>query len=392
MNGRVIDIAIVGGGLAGGLTALAIHRARPDLRIALVESGETLGGNHRWSWFSSDMSDDGAALLAEFSSCAWPGYEVRFPGYTRALETPYNSLSSADFDTRLRELLPDGSVLTGQAVAALTSTGIELADGEPVQARAVIDARGLTEAPDLEGGWQVFMGKHLRTASPHGVERPIIMDASVEQHDAYRFVYTLPLGPDELFVEDTYYADSPSLDRNALSARIDAYCLDQGWSGEEIGTETGVLPVITGGDFGRFRERHAIPGVATIGARAGLAHPLTSYTLSFAVETALAIADRADLPGEDLAAAIDERGRTHWRRTQFYRKLGRMLFGAAKPKERYNVFARFYRMPEPLIERFYAGNSNPLDEARVLSGKPPVPVLAAMRALATRGKPLVHAK
>ena len=389
MNGRVIDIAIVGGGLAGGLTALAVHRARPDLRIALVESGDMLGGNHRWSWFSSDMSDEGAALLAEFPSAAWEGYDVRFPGYERTLETGYNSLSSVDFDKRLRELLPEGSILAGRTVASLCAHGIVLADGEPVEARAVIDARGITRADDLEGGWQVFMGRHIRTARPHGIDRPIIMDATVEQHDAYRFVYTLPLGPNELFVEDTYYADSPLLDRAVLSARIDAYCADHGWTGEEIGSETGVLPVITGGDFDRFRASQAIPGVATIGARGGLTHPLTSYTLSFAVETALAIAGDADLSGDELAATIDRRARTHWRGTQFYRKLGRMLFGAAKPKERYKVFARFYRMPEPLIERFYAGRSNTLDEAMVLSGKPPVPVLAAMRALATRGNPLV---
>jgi lycopene beta-cyclase len=34
-----------------------------------------------------------------------------------------------------------------------------------------------------------------------------------------------------------------------------------------------------------------------------------------------------------------------------------------------------------LIERFYAGRSNWLDRIRILAGKPPVPVLAAIRAL-----------
>ena len=62
MNGGRHDFAILGGGLSGGLTALALHRARPDLSLCLLEQGETLGGNHRWSWFSSDLSDAGTGL------------------------------------------------------------------------------------------------------------------------------------------------------------------------------------------------------------------------------------------------------------------------------------------------------------------------------------------
>jgi lycopene beta-cyclase len=66
-----------------------------------------------------------------------------------------------------------------------------------------------------------------------------------------------------------------------------------------------------------------------------------------------------------------------------------MLFAAA-PEQRWRVFARFYRLPENLIERFYAGRSTRADQARVLCGKPPVPVLGAIRALAGSGEPLMR--
>ncbi|WP_188643715.1 lycopene beta-cyclase CrtY [Tsuneonella deserti] len=388
MNGRTIDIAIAGGGLAGGLIALALRRARPDLRVALVEAGPTLGGNHRWSWFASDLDAEGTALLRELHQTRWDGYSVRFPGHARDLATPYHSLASADFDAGLRRLLPEGTVHCDRPIAALDARGIDLADGERVEARCVIDCRGIERAPQLQGGWQVFMGRRLRTARPHGIERPVIMDAAVEQHGAYRFVYTLPLSGDELFVEDTYYADSPLLDRTVLAGRIDRYCEARGWDGERLDHETGVLPVVTGGDFAAFQAAHRTPGVAVAGARGGFVHPLTSYTLPFAAATAIAIAREADLPGERLAAMMEARARAHWRRTRFYRQLGRMLFGAGSPDERYKVFGRFYRLPEPLIERFYAARSTPGDRARVLCGKPPVPVLGAIRSLVTPGAPL----
>jgi len=390
------DIAIAGGGLSGGLIALALRRARPELSVVLVEQGEAPGGNHRWSWFASDLlggdlPEGGEALLADIRKTGWDaGHDVRFPGHARTLAGGYRSLASPDFAAALRRALPEGAICTRATVTAIDGEGLTLESGERINARAVIDCRGDAPSPHLTGGWQVFMGRHLRTPAPHGIERPVIMDATVDQPGAYRFVYVLPLGGFELFVEDTYYADSPALDRRALSSRIDAYCAEHGWQGEILGHETGVLPVITGGDFAAFQASRRIPGVAIAGARGGFVHPLTSYTLPFAVETALAIAREADLPGEQLAAMLEARGREHWRRTRFYRRLGAMLFGAGAPEQRYRVFERFHRLDEGLIARFYAGRSTRGDRARILCGKPPVPLLGALRALLAPGAPMAQ--
>ncbi len=112
--------------------------------------------------------------------------------------------------------------------------------------------------------------------------------------------------------------------------------------------------------------------------------------MPFAVDIALAIAADADLPGEQMAAMLADRARRHWRAMRFYRQLGAMLFGAGAPEQRYRMFERFYRLPEPLVERFYAGRSSWADRARVLCGKPPVPIAGALRALTARGKPLME--
>jgi lycopene beta-cyclase len=391
MSSRACDIAIVGGGLSGGLIAMALALHRPELRVLLLESGTEPGGNHRWSWFASDLSPAGTALMHPFRKVEWAeGYEVGFPGLLRHLSSPYRSLSSVDFAAALRRTLAPDSIRTRCQVVALDAAGVDLADGPRILARAVIDCRGQVASPHLTGGWQLFMGRHLRTPQPHGVRHPVIMDAAVEQHGAYRFVYTLPLGASDLFVEDTYYADSPVLDRSALSGRIDAYCNRSGWQGDIIGHETGVLPVITGGNFAKFQAQARIEGVGRAGACGGFTHPLTSYSLPYAVETALAIVAEADLPGAQLAALLDARARAHWQATGFYRLLGKMLFGAALPDERYRIFERFYGLSEPLIERFYAGRSTLADKARILCGRPPVPVLRAIPALLARGNPLLE--
>jgi len=386
------DIAIVGGGLAGGLAALALARHRPDLSLRLIEEGAAPGGNHRWSWFATDLSPEGAALMDTFNLTCWSsGYDVAFPGRERTLKTRYRSLASGNFAAALARELPAGTVVTGQAAALLEGDGVTLESGERITARTVIDARGLSGSRHLSGGWQVFMGRTLRLPSPHGVTRPTIMDAQVEQVGGYRFVYVLPLSECEIFIEDTYYQDSPLLDRAALSSRLDAYAAARGWAGEVVGEETGVLPVITGGDFAAFQAEMNTPGVAAIGVRGGFTHPLTSYTLPFAVETALAVAGAADLPGDRLAAMMAERARRHWRATGFYRLLGTMLFGAAEPDQRWRVFSRFYGLSAPLIERFYAGRSTVADRIRILCGRPPVPIGKAIGALTGQQPPLKEA-
>ncbi|MGB3167675.1 MAG: lycopene beta-cyclase CrtY, partial [Alteraurantiacibacter sp.] len=246
----------------------------------------------------------------------------------------------------------------------------------------------------LRGGWQVFMGRHVHTHEPHGVGHPVIMDATVTQSapagngHAYRFVYILPLGAHDVFVEDTYYADKPNLDRNLLSGRIDRYCHANGLDGEPVHFETGVLPVITGGDFAAFQNEQAIPGVAMAGAKGGFVHPLTSYTLPVAAKIALAIARDADLPGEQLAARLAALAKRHWSATGFYRMLGRMLFHGGPAQDRYRIFERFYGLPAPLVARFYAGQSTFADKARVLSGKPPIPLHRGIAALAASSPPL----
>ena len=102
MSASPIDLAIVGGGLAGGLIALAAHRANPAMEIALVEAGDVFGGNHRWSWFDSDLGPEGNALMGAFRAKTWTGgNEVRFPDLTRHLSADYRSLDSRDFDAQI---------------------------------------------------------------------------------------------------------------------------------------------------------------------------------------------------------------------------------------------------------------------------------------------------
>jgi len=377
------ELAIVGGGLAGGLIAHALAVRRPDIDLRLIEAEPMLGGNHIWSFFSNDVEPEDRELVEPFISASWNGYRVKFPRHQRELGVQYNAIRSEDFDRVLRATLRDYAVIEGK-VAHVNPKGVAMQTGQLVRARGVIDARGAGQLRFLDLGWQKFLGQEVRLREPHGLRQPIVMDATVAQEDGYRFVYVLPFAADRLFIEDTYYSDTPLIDRDRLAGHIADYAAAQHWSVAEIvREEAGVLPVAMGGDFDPYWHSGGY-GVAKAGMRAALFHPTTGYSLPDAVHTASFIAGLPDLDSRTLHDLLYQRARALWEERGFYRLLDRMLFRAAEPGERYKLLERFYRLNPALIGRFYAAQSTGLDKARILAGKPPVPLGNAMRVLRER--------
>lgn len=370
------DIAIVGGGLAGGLAALALAARRPDLDVRLIDAGP-VGGNHIWSWFDSDIADEHCWILAPLAHHHWDSYDVAFPRHRRTLNTGYNSTSGTALAAAVASALPEGRVMTAEA-AALSPARVTLADQRSVAARHVIDARGAGNLAMIDCGWQKFLGQRLTVAGGHGLTRPVVMDATVDQLGGYRFVYCLPFDADTVFVEDTYYADTRDFDAAMLRQRIADYAAARGWRLTAVGgEESGALPVVMGGDFDALWP--AEDDLARIGVRAGAFQATTGYSFPDAVRFAALMVDHIDAP--DLAQRLRAAAAAGWRRQRFYRLLDSMLFRAAEPGERYRVLERFYTLAPGLVERFYAGQSTYADKLRILSGKPPVPLGRAVRAI-----------
>ena len=371
------DLLLVGGGLANGLIAYRLAARRPELRILLLEAGPSLGGEHTWSFHESDLDPGQAAWLDPFVVHRWPAYDVIFPGLRRRVGTGYRSVTSGRFHQVLAAALGEG-VRFGVRVEHTEPQGIVLDGGEEIAANALIDGRGFALSPHLTLAWQKFLGLELRFARPHGLTAPIVMDAAVDQRDGFRFVYVLPFGPDRALVEDTYYSDDTSLDDDALRQRIGDYVAARGWTvAAVLREERGVLPITLGGDARASWSGATVPRA---GLRAGLYHPTTGFSLPDAVRLADHICGLRDLSSAGLLAAVRDWSLQRWKEQGFFRLLNRMLFRAGDPSERWRVLRRFYGLPELAIRRFYAGRLVPADKARLLCGKPPVPLLGAVRA------------
>jgi lycopene beta-cyclase len=381
-SGGRTSLLLAGGGLANGLIAYRLAQMRPEISALVVEGADTLGGRHTWSFFDTDI-DAASDWVRVFVAKSWNAYEVRFPKRRRRIANGYHSIASQRFHQVLMSALAERVVL-GCRIQTLGPDWARLADGRLLTAHLVIDGRGPTAAPDLALGYQKFLGQNVRFAADHGLDGPVIMDATVEQSGGYRFIYVLPWDARTALIEDTRYTDGADLDRDELRRGIRDYAHDRNWTIETVlDEEEGILPVALDGDIGAHWRR--ADGVALCGLRAALFHPTTGYSLPDAVGLADAICALPTIDAISVERLIRERSLRLWRERAFFRLLNRMLFRAALPGERYRVLERFYGLPEALIARFYAAKLTRLDKLRLLSGKPPVPIGAALRCLAEKG-------
>ena len=370
-------VIIAGGGLSGGLAAIALAKRRPDLDLLIVEQSEVIGGNHIWSFFDTDVRPSDRWVIDPVKAKHWPDHEIRFPERSRVIPIGYNSIRSTDLDAAVRGVLRPDQMKLGQAIAAVGPNFVELSDRTRLDADCVIDARGPEPMHGLELGWQKFVGRVYRFSKPHGVQRPVVMDATVEQTDGYRFVYYLPFSENELLIEDTYYSRSPDLDRDAIGKRLSEAVARLNGTVEIQSEESGVLPVVMDGNLDALWP--AGDQIAKLGLRGGFFHPTTGYSLPDAVANAAWLASQSSSAG--LTRALRKRSSGLWTERRFFRLLNRMLFRAAEPNQSYKVLQHFYRLPPSVIARFYGARLTFLDKLRILSGRPPVPIGRAISAL-----------
>lgn len=355
---------IVGGGLHGSLAALALSHQKPDQRIAIVEQGDRIGGHHLWSFHADDAPQEAAPWLAPLVQFEWPNYEVRFPGHERVLEHTYRTMTSEALHAAVAQEHAKRDVFLGRH-ADCSEHSVHLDDGTVLHSKIVIDARGADPAlAPKDAGFQKFLGLELLLETDHGITTPILMDASIEQIEGFRFMYVLPFGPRRLFVEDTYFCESPLLDVPALESRIRNYCQALGLTIKGIGRrETGVLPMPW------KAQPQSSKSAICLGVRGNWYHPATAYSVPCALRTALAVATASDR--DDLLAQLVQLAKTHEQQAKFARFLNLMLFRCFEPDQRVHVFERFYRLPEETIRRFYALDMTLSDRVRILSGRPP---------------------
>jgi lycopene beta-cyclase len=376
------DYLLVGGGLASSLIALAVLEAQPAAKVALIERDRAVGGNHLWCFHAGDVTSE-ATFVRPLVGATWPRYEVRFPELSRTLEETYAAVHSEQLARVVEAAFasrPHCRLELGRSVVGATAHSVTMDDGRELNAKVVIASQGPERLPQQPStGYQKFLGLELRLDGPCPIQHPILMDALVPQRDGFRFMYALPFGTDRVLLEDTYFSESPELERAELREEILAYAARQGFRVASVAREeVGVLPLPT-----RMPDLRVAPEQPLVaGYQGGWFHPVTGY--SFPVATRVASAVAACAPQRLRQEVWPRLVREQRAQLRFCLLLNRMFFGAFAPGDRRNVIERFYRLRPELVRRFYALTLTTSDRARIVCGRPPRGFSLA-RALASGG-------
>lgn len=380
------DLIILGGGLSGSLLFASLNRAFPNWKVLLCERSAQLCGDHTWSFHSSDLPEDLRPLVEPLVSQQWPAYEVQFPEFSRKLESTYASIRSQDLAGKIEKLAGSNfTILKDTLVNHFNNSEVHTSKGVFV-ARYVIDCRGWTA---LTGplGYQKFIGLEIQFKKPHGLEIPILKDARVEQTDGYRFVYSLPMTTTNILIEDTYYSNTPEINDDVIYGEILKYAERFGEVDSIVHAEKGCLPLALSTQ--KTDEEHI-----TLGARSQFYQPVTGYSLPQTLQMLNQLLKQlgANQSTESILKSQKEYLAGKSFQWTYFMWLNKMLFLAAEPHLRYQVLQRFYTLDEDLIHRFYRGELRTWDQLRILMGKPPVPVLKAMKVLLTKNHGLETTK
>lgn len=363
------DYILVGAGLANGLIAMAILDRRPNTRIVVIDRAARPGGNHTWCFHMNDIPDSMESIVAPLVGNRWPRYEVRFPGRSRTLAAPYACATSESFSQALLSTLAgarNGHFIAESEVRSAGEHHVQLMNGNRLTGVAVLDGRGPSSSSvDAASGYQKFLGIEVELQSPHDVECPVVMDATIPQIDGFSFLYILPFSPTRLLVEETSFSQSPKLHVEATRMRLLTEMAERGWNiAESVREEAGVLPM----PYGDLPAAD-LSAPLRVGYSGGWFHPATGYSFPIAARVADVI---SALPAGDITGpSLHGLRRRHDEQARFARFLNRMLFTCFEQDRMWNVFDRFYRLPESLIHRFYAMELTGMDRARILFGRPP---------------------
>lgn len=369
------EIIILGGGLWGGLLAYYLQHYHPHVNFKLHEKNDRLGGDHTWSFHQTDLDQKDFNFLRPLISYSWDKQTVLFPKRKRTLSIAYHTILSEDFHQKLTQLIPENKLVF--------KSNVEI-ENFPKDS-LIIDCRNQFSV--AEKGHQHFVGLDVSLEEPHNISYPIIMDATVDQTDGYRFIYYLPFTSNRILIEDTRYTLSSHLDVENYRQEVLNEMKKKNFKVEKVNRiEVGSLPIPLTPPLTKNKK---YPNTYNL---SGNFHDVTGYSLPLAVKAARELTSKlgnGDLSHTNKSTLILF---GDWSKTRrfFYRMLNHLLFFSAPPDQRYRILEHFYRLPEKTIGRFYRVETHLFDFFLILSGRPPVKVLSALKVMLSYFlKPLV---
>jgi len=341
-------VAVLGLGPAGRATASRLAAAGVD--VVVVDPSPDRVWTPTYAAWEDELPGwlpSGVVATRTEQPRAWAGVEHR-------LQRTYVVLDTAGLQQALD--LTGVLVLRGSVVDA-DAHRVTLADGRSVEADLVLDARGTRVSPDRAA--QTAYGLVVPAERAAAAGGPWFMDWRRDHgagSDAVpSFLYAVPLSAEHTLLEETCLVGRPALGLDELRRRLERRLAARGveLDGEEpvervrfsVEAEPGPGPT----------RRGPTDRPVALGARAGVMHPATGYSVAVSLRLAEDVA-HAVAAGEDVWDVL-------WpapaRRVQRLRDMGLTTLLRLPPAGAEQFFAAFFALPAARQRAYLSERADP---------------------------------
>jgi lycopene beta-cyclase len=340
------DVAIVGLGPAG--RALAHRATAAGMAVVSVDPLPHRAWSATYAAWKDELPDwlpPAAVATATHRPTAWTTRR-------HTLERTYCVLDTSKLQSILTRHA--GTVLAGRAVD-LSPTSVRLGDGSTVKAHAVVDARGTGDSPDLaqQTAYGVVVDPDT-AAHALGGDAAVFMDwrrdNGTSPSDTPSFLYGVPLTQDRFLLEETCLVGRPPLPMSELAVRLHDRLRQRGVAvPSHSDVERVRFAVEPPPEAGRAHNSDLV----RFGARAGLMHPGTGYSVAASLLC-------ADLLVRDLLDGSNGR-LWSWRARSVasLRSLGLRVLLNLDAEHTPEFFEYFFDLPPQLQAAYLSDRSNP---------------------------------
>lgn len=344
---EAMDVLVVGAGPAG--MALAAACSRLGLDTGVLDPGPDRPWTATYGLWSEELPAD---LPGDVVAARAEGRAIALTEHRLGWE--YAVLDVPALQAHLVGRAGGVRFHVGRAVGSPEPGVVALADGSHLRAAVVVDAGGRwrpldptpsTQVPAEQTAFGVILD--AETAAPLVSDgEALFMDWRPEHGETGwpTFLYAVPLGGDQVLVEETSLARRPGLVLSTLRRRLHARLARYGIEAPKGARAERV-------SFRVDHPRHRGAGVLGFGAAAPLIHPATGYSLAASLQLAPRVAEAfaAHLPGHPdraLAAAQD----TVWPRAaeviRRIRLIGLEALLRLPPNDVPGFFEQFFELPD----------------------------------------------
>ena len=346
------QVAVLGLGPAGRAAASRLAAAGVD--VVAVDPHPDRRWTPTYAAWADELPDwlaPEAVATRTAHTRAWAGGEHRLDRTYVVLDTP-----------ALQDLLGLAGVrvLRGSVVEA-NAQGVTLADGTEVRADLVLDARGTKPGPDRAA--QTAYGLVVPAERAAAAGGPWFMDWRQDHgagaHAFPSFLYAVPLDADHTLLEETCLVGRPALGLDELRVRLERRLAERGvvLHGDEL-VERVRFSVEAEPRAARPSRRPPVDGPVPLGARAGVMHPATGYSVAVSLRLAEAVA-QAVAAGGDATHVWRALWPAPARRVQQLREMGLTTLLRLPPGGVEQFFAAFFALP-PARQRAYLSERDDL--------------------------------